>query len=192
MKRSPRIVVLVLALAATQLQAAPDPPSALTPEQAAPLELFDTVATQPQLEVALGPDVPMALASLIAKDSAADPGIRLRALRALSLYPGNVAQVTLTDEIRRREESLTGIDVIYLRTAVEALGIIGKPQDVATLVPLLEFEPSRDVRAAAALALKEVGSPLAVNPLRDRYAREQVAQVRLAISEALRELGQQP
>jgi HEAT repeat protein len=191
MSRWPRLALLVLAAAGTQLQAAPDPLYPLTAEQAAPLELFDTIATQPQLELALGPDVPAALASMLSPESALDPGLRIRALRALSLYPGNVAQIALTDEIRRREESLTGMDVIYLRAAVEALGIIGKPQDVATLVPLLEFEASRDVRAAVALALKDVGSSQAIAPLRDRYAREQVPQVRLAISEALRELGQQ-
>jgi HEAT repeat protein len=80
---------------------------------------------------------------------------------------------------------------LLLRAAVEALGIArtGNPDDVPRLVPYLDH-PSRDIRAATARALRDMCNTGAIVPLRTRYQNEQVDQVRLAISTALRDLGQ--
>ena len=71
----------------------------------------------------------------------------------------------------------------------ESLGIVGQPEDVAVVVPLLDKEESRDVRAAAAYALRDIGSSAATGPLRVRLAKEKTEQVKFAISDALRVLA---
>jgi HEAT repeat protein len=60
---------------------------------------------------------------------------------------------------------------------------------IATLAPMLDH-PLRDVRADAARALGATGGADAVPVLRARLAEEELLQVRLAIAEALRRLGE--
>jgi HEAT repeat protein len=175
-----------------------DPPSrhlafSLAQPQIDVLSVMDKVPEQEEIEGAFGDTPVEGLVDVAQGESEADPGVRLRAYRALALYPGNAtAHAELVAAIGRYAAPATSIEVLYLRAAIEALGVSGEPQDVDVLVPMLDFEASRDIRAATADALRELGAAAAIDPLRDRYAREQTAQVRLAISQALRELGQVP
>jgi hypothetical protein len=157
------------------------------------LSVMDKVPEQAEIENAFGPSPIQGLIDVANGIAESDPGVRLRAFRALALYPGDsVARAALVAAIADHSDALSGVEVLYLRAAIEALGVIGEPQDVAVLAPMLDFEASRDVRAATAHALRELGAAAAIDPLRDRLAREPTAQVRLAISQALRELGQPP
>ena len=96
-------------------------------------------------------------------------------------------------------------DLLRLRAAIEALGLAGfsagLPDDVARLVnkagdtpPGGDFlgHPSRDVRATTAHALGSLCNTNAIPALRVQLQGEKAAQVRLAISAALRDLGQCP
>ena len=135
----------------------------------------------------------------IALNAAADFGVRLGAIRALPLFcpiatpcgstPAHLAILDVLASIDRSQRE--GTSVLALRAAIEALGIArsGNPGDVDTIVPLLAHG-SRDVRAAAAHALRDLCDTRAIVPLRARLQVEQVAQVRLAISAALRDLDQ--
>ncbi len=125
-----------------------------------------------------------------------DVGIRLRAIRALTLYcadpcASHEVHATLldlaTDPLYR--DALRGNDLLVHRATLEAIGVLRVADDIAVLVPALDH-PSRDIRAAAAHALRDLGNPAALTPLRTRYQAEQVDQVRIAISDALRVLGQ--
>jgi HEAT repeat protein len=147
---------------------------------------------------------PLSVLIDVARDLTEDPGIRLRAYRAIGLYPTTEARLALTADLDILSGSGLGTDLLYLRAAIEALGEQGEPNDVATLVPLLDFEASRDIRAATADALRNIGSSTATGPLHDRLGtwpighplegmqKETSAQVRLAIARALRELGDTP
>ena len=87
-----------------------------------------------------------------------------------------------------------GKSILLLRATIEAIGIAksGRTEDVDLLTAFLN-NPSRDIRAATAFAMRDLCLQAAVNPLREQYNRENlpggVPQVRLAISAALRDLG---
>ena len=125
-----------------------------------------------------------------------DLGIQLRAIRALTHYcdapcgthEAHVTLVTVATTPRYRD-ARRGSDLLVLRAALEALGVLRIPGDIAILVPQLDH-PSRDIRAAAAHALRDLGNTQAIPALRARYLQEQVDQVSIAISDALRVLGQ--
>ncbi len=159
------------------------------------LTVIDSVPTKIQLD-SLFPDGD-ALPSLaqIARDVKADTGIRLRAIHALSKYcpdpcsTTELAHQSLTSVIADARNFTRGSDVLLLRAAIEAIGTLGVDSDVTLLVSLLDH-PSRDIRAAAARALRDLCNSGAVTPLRVRYTSESTEQVKLAISEALRILGQ--
>ena len=125
-----------------------------------------------------------------------DPGVRLRAYRAIGLYKGIQARTALRFDLTSSLASpQTGTDLLYLRAAIEALGLQQEPADVPVLVPFLNFEASRDIRAATADSLRVLGSSQAIDPLQERYGVETQLdqpseQVRLAITRALRDLGQ--
>lgn len=120
-----------------------------------------------------------------------DPGVRLRALRALGQYAddasADLAVETLELAVADHEDADEGIDVLYLRAAMGSLAVVAGPSSVDHLVPLLGH-PVRDIRVAAAESLAVTGSAEAVSSLRARAAVEEVLQVRLAIMEALRQL----
>jgi hypothetical protein len=125
-----------------------------------------------------------------------DAGVQLRAIRALPHYcqsPCNThsSHATLVDVIAtpRYRDARSGTDVLVLRATLEALGVMRVPADIDVIVPHLEH-PSRDIRAAAARALRDLGNVDAIVPLRARYQNETNPQVRTAISDALRVLGQ--
>ena len=125
-----------------------------------------------------------------------DLGIQLRAIRALTHFcsaPCGTHEAHQTLETvattPRYRDARRGSDLLVLRAAIEALGVLRIPGDVAILVPQLDH-PSRDIRAAAAHALRDLGNTQAIPALRARYQQEQVNQVSIAISDALRVLGQ--
>ena len=97
--------------------------------------------------------------------------------------------VALREVEARYHDARSGSDVLMLRAALEAIGVLRYPQDMDLLLPHLQH-PSRDIRATAARALRDLGNTNAIGPLRARYADEEFDQVRLAISDALRVLGQ--
>jgi HEAT repeat protein len=141
------------------------------------------------LDGLFGADAVTSLSTLADAQNEVSPGVRIRAVRALALYPGPATRALLIGYIHDKSSASAGIEVLELRAAVEALGVIGQAEDVVELVPLLEKEDSRDVRAAAARALRDIGSASAIAPLRARLSKETVPQVQFAISDALRVLS---
>ncbi len=127
-----------------------------------------------------------------------DRGVQLRAVRALIHYcattpcsdsdPAHATLVAIATNPKYRD-SRSGSDLLVLRAAIESLGVLQVPVDVGILVPQLQH-PSRDIRAAVARALRDLGNTLAIQSLRARYNIEDTQQVRIAISDALRVLGQ--
>jgi hypothetical protein len=127
-----------------------------------------------------------------------DRGVQLRAVRALIHYCATTpcgdldpAHVTLRDIADNPvyRDARVGSDLLVLRAALEALGTLRVPGDMDRIAAQLQH-PSRDIRAAAARALRDLGNTQAITPLRARYNIEQVEQVKTAISDALRVLGQ--
>ena len=146
----------------------------------------DSVPSRTELDDAAGTDAEAELLVLAAEGSSADTGIRIRALRALAMYPSTESQTTLSTVIETRAGG-GGVDTLYLRAAMRSLAVIATTDAVDTIAALLTHD-SRDVRAAAARALAITGSPAAVPLLRDRLGVEPTLQVRLALSAAIREL----
>jgi hypothetical protein len=162
------------------------------------LTTIDSVPTRQQLDSAFDnqPQVALQNLSSIAADKDADVGIRLRAIHALAKYcagvpctPTDVAHQSLTTLISQTQNQTVGSPVLLLRAAVETLGMMRVGGDVTVLVPLLQHA-TRDIRASTAKALQDLCNTGAIPPLRVQYARETTEQVKLAISEALRILGQ--
>jgi len=136
------------------------------------------------------------LRSIALSQGTVDLGVQLRAIRALTHYcdtPCGTHEAHATIETivttPRYRDARRGSDLLILRAAIEALGVLRIPADATILLPRLDH-PSRDIRAAAAHALRDLGNTQAIPALRARYQQEQVQQVRIAISDALRVLGQ--
>ncbi|MGE0546488.1 MAG: HEAT repeat domain-containing protein [Kofleriaceae bacterium] len=169
---------------------------------------MDYVPSSGQLNLAFGDQ---AVAELTKIAQAVDPptaepqhlGVQLRAIRALTHYcaspcvdadPAHIAVVELIDiddpespEDARYRNAQSGGDLLVLRAVIESLGVLRVQTDMDLLTPYLNHL-SRDVRAAAAYALRDLGNTQAIVPLRARYQQEQNPQVRIAISDALRVL----
>lgn len=170
------------------------------------LTTIDSVPTRPQLDAAFsGSGQALAGLSAVATDPGNDIGIRLRAVHALGKYcaaptcvDGDTAHQSLKTVIDANRTATSGSNVLLLRAAIETLGSMRISGDAAYLIAqgtpnltsLLDH-PSRDVRATTAEALQNIcNTSVATNPLRIRYSHETTEQVKLAISEALRILGQ--
>ena len=159
---------------------------------------IDSIPSSTQIDLVHG-GADEALANLQAialSNGGVDIGVQLRAVRSLTHYcdapcGSHEAHTTLVTvaTMPRYRDALRGSDLLVLRAAIESLGILRVPGDVSVLVPQLDH-PSRDIRAATAHALRDLGNTQAITPLRARYQAEQVDQVRIAISDALRVLGQ--
>ena len=176
-----------------------DPVAAATPQVVDALTGVDfpnadgeTAAQRAALDTLLGTDPVASLAAIADADAQIAPGVRIRALRALALYDTDPARTALRNAIAKHASSTSGVGVLELRAALEALGLIGDATDVATIVPFLDKEESRDIRAAAARALRDLGSTTAIAPLHARLAKEKVPQVQFWISDALRVLSGTP
>ncbi|MBA3461002.1 MAG: HEAT repeat domain-containing protein [Deltaproteobacteria bacterium] len=165
------------------------------------LTQIDSVPSSQQINQAFNGSPSEALASLqqIANPTNfVDRGVQIRAVRALTHYCQSTpcgfsdpAHQTLRDiaTLPKYRDSRFGSDLLVLRAAIESLGVLQVPQDVDILIPQLQH-PSRDIRAAVARALRDLGNTQAIVPLRARYNIETSEQVQLAISDALRVLGQ--
>lgn len=129
----------------------------------------------------------------IAEDSSADsdPGVRIRAWRALGEYPLSPDAALASDALRggiaEYANSSSGTDLLFLRACMLSLAQLDGDNSVTDLVPRLSHQ-SRDIRAAAAQALGITGSSAAYQPLLDRALVEEETQVTLAIADALFEL----
>jgi hypothetical protein len=189
------VILAVCAGAATSARGSTE----LTQQVQDVLSTMDIVPTQIELDTAFN-DHASALSGLvvIVNDIGTDSGIRMRAIHALSKYcaapqciDSDLAHQTLVSVIEANTDLAvaTGTSVVVLRAAVEALG----PQRVGTDLTLLEpllAHPSRDIRAATAHALRDLCNTEAINSLRTQQQNETSGQVRQAITEALRILGQ--
>ena len=162
------------------------------------LTSIDIVPTKNQLAYAFGTQDPanvLSNLSTIAKDKEIDIGVRLRAIHALAKYctdpctTSELAHQSLTTLITDLKNETIGEPIVLLRAAIETIGTLRVDTDASVLIPLLDH-PSRDIRAATARALRDLCNNQAINPLRVRYTSEPTDQVKLAISEALRILGQ--
>jgi HEAT repeat protein len=166
---------------------------------------IDSVPSSQQIDTLFNDDHTVALTNLqqIANPTGSvDRGVQLRAIRALIHYcattpcdPADPAHVTLRDIASNPSyrNSRSGSDLLVLRAAIESLGILQVPGDRTLLEDQLQH-PSRDIRAAVARALRDLGNTQAIPALRARYNVEPAGppgdQVRIAISDALRVLGQ--
>ena len=189
------ILLAVCAGAATSARGSTE----LTQQVQNVLSTMDIVPTQVELDNAFI-DHASALAGLvvIANENGIDYGIRLRAIHALSKYcaapqcvDSDLAHQTLVDVIKANNDSqiTSGTPIVMLRGAVEAIGPQRVGTDLTLLAPLLAHS-SRDIRAATAHALRDLCNTEAINALRTQQQNETSDQVRQAITEALRILGQ--
>jgi len=166
---------------------------------------IDSVPSSAQINTAFNNSRTEALSNLLQianPTSTIDRGVQIRAIRALVNYcdatpcgTGDAAHDTLVQiagtPIYR--DSRSGGELLVLRAAIESIGVLRSPNDIAVLIPQLQH-PSRDIRAAVAHALRDLGNTQAITALRARYNVEPPGQageqVRGAISDALRVLGQ--
>lgn len=160
---------------------------------------IDSVPTKDEL-TRLFPQNTASQLAAVAADTNVDFGVRLRAIRALPQFclpacagsAPHQALVALLGSVPPSDQD--GTSILLLRATIEAIGIAksGDTSDVNRLAPFLD-NPSRDIRAATAFALRDLCLQTAVAPLRNRYNVEitpaGIPQVRLAISAALRDLG---
>lgn len=162
------------------------------------LTQIDSQPTTQQLNLVHGSEAE-ALANLqdiALGDDTVDTGVKLRAVRALTQYckapcgshPAHTTLIQLVTTVRYRD-ARAGRDLLVLRATIEAIGVLRVVDDMGVLLPFLQH-PSRDIRATAAHALRDLGNTQAITPLRTRYLVEDVPQVQNAISDALRVLGQ--
>lgn len=160
---------------------------------------IDTLPSSQQINQVFNDNPTEALANLVAlanPSTFVDRGVQIRAVRALIHYcaatpcpASDTAHMTLVAVVDRYKEARTGSDVLVLRAAIESLGVLRVTTDLDILDDHLQH-PSRDIRATTARALRDLGNTNAIPALRARYADEPTDQVRLAISDALRVLGQ--
>lgn len=190
-----RVALTVLACAvAASVAFATGSTAGLTERVRNTLTSIDTVPTKIQLDIAFENQALPNL-STIAQDKTLDVGVRVRAIHALAKYcpdpcsTSELAHQSLTTLINETRNETLGEPVVLLRAAIETIGTLQVASDVNVLIPLLDH-PSRDIRAATARALRDLCNNQAVTPLRVRYTSEPTDQVKLAISEALRILGQ--
>jgi HEAT repeat protein len=181
-KKAP-LYILVIALGAVR-------PGRATTDPTPPSEdLLTAIDFAPQ-RADLDASMPLPLDGLIQyiHDPTTDPGLKLRAIRALSQYPSDQARSELALLIQQLGASRQGTAVLHLRATIEALADIGGTDAVPVITPFLNAEESLDLRATAARALGTIGSPSAAQALRARQQVEQSDEVRVAITEALRKI----
>ena len=176
--------------------------TALEPKATNTLTTIDSVPTRQQIDEAFSPQSALQNLASLATDpqNATDVGIRLRAIHALAKYctstpcvETDVAHQSLKTVIQDNSHEITGSKVLLLRAGIETLGAMRLSADSDFLVVQMSLldHPSRDIRAATARALSDIcNGASAITPLRVRYSHELTEQVKLAISEALRILGQ--
>jgi len=187
----------------------------LDTEKIEALTPIDRLPNQQHLTNVFGPTVATELAA-IAQSTTVDLGVQRRAIRSLAGFcpasPAPCGVGTIThDTLRSLMQRYLDLeansdmdpatnpgphDVLRLRAAIEALGVSASSAaldaDVDVLAKFLDHG-SRDIRAATAKALGALCDTRAIPPLRAQLQNETTgptgkAQVRLAISAALRDL----
>jgi hypothetical protein len=134
----------------------------------------------------------------LARDPSIDPGIAIRAIRALPGYCPPAPQSCATGAVHETLIRLitdfpatpqSGAPVLRLRAAVEALGMTRAvlDADVDLMLPLLKHH-SRDVRATVVRALRTSCNAKATAALKTLGVNEPTMQVQFAILSALRDL----
>ena len=196
-------VVVAVGVGSAVMPALGDPMLALSNPQFDTLTPIDSVPSSQQITTVFNNSSTDALAGLrqLANPpptESVDRGVQLRSVRALIHYcatspcakadPAHMTLVAIADN-PIYGSARTGSDLLVLRAALEALGALKVPDDVDRLAAQLQH-PSRDIRAVAARALRDLGNTQAIPALRARYNIEQVEQVKTALSDALRILGQ--
>lgn len=168
---------------------AANPTAGKTPADAAALlSGVEYIAPKALLDDTIGPTALTDLIAIARGETEDDPGLRIRAYRALALYTDTAAQNALIGAVTEHRAIQTGVESLYLRAAVESLAVVGQGTAVPFITPLLHIEANLDTRVAAARALSVCGSPAALPALRERLDIESQPQVRLAISDAIRDL----
>lgn len=159
----------------------------------------DHLPTRAELDAAMGATPLQALIDRALTET--DLKIRLRALRALAHYPSDDAhsalRLVLDDpEVAGTLDLSAGEMLVVRKACLEGLGELGDPDDVAVITQYLiepDFGPeecsNRDIRAAAANALRVLGATGANAALAAQAEVETCAQVEFAISEARRALN---
>lgn len=146
---------------------------------------FDYLPSRATLDAMLSSDVSGLLVVATTTD---DPdvtiGMRVRAYRALGQFDADIARNALTAAIVQYREADAPQARMLLIAAIEGLGAIGGDAAVTVLASTLGND-SRDVRAAAALALADTASADACSPLRGQNTHETDPQVRGALQAAL-------
>jgi hypothetical protein len=164
------------------------------------LTVIDSLPTQLDLDSAFNPSSAMeGLATIATDDGASDSAsrnARLHAISALASYcvppacdPSSEAHTALHTIITNKAGAATGFDALVLRAAIEAIGPERVAGDLDLLIPELQ-NASRDIRAAVAHSLRDLCNTNAIVPLRQQQQTETSEQVKQAITEALRVLGQ--
>ena len=129
-------------------------------------------------------------------DGELDPGLRIRAYRALALYPQDTAGALL-DAVDEHASALvtSGVEVIYAKAAMSSLATVSTVAPPATqALALAQFgsvleHPLIDLRAAAARSLGKSGLDGGRPLLEARLLIEESELVRDAIRRALGLLG---
>jgi HEAT repeat protein len=131
-------------------------------------------------------------------DRAYDFGLKMRAIRAIPHYCGDQpaqcrsAILAVFSDIgtTTTDEESPGQKILRTQAAIETLAAArtGDPGDVTILVGFLG-DGSRDIRTAAARALRDLCNPAAIAALQARQLVEGIQQVKLAINDALDVLG---
>lgn len=201
-----RAIVIVTVVVAAGIGASPSQP--LSPQQQNELTTIDELPTQDQLTTTFGSgsgssEAATQLAAVADDTSPMNVGVRLRAIRSLASFcpppsgqttgcdPNSTAHQTLWALIGANGSASAGSDLLTLRAAIEAIGQLQVGDDFSVVQNFLDH-PNRDVRATAAFALRDLCDTRSVQALRTRLQHESSAQVQLAISAALRVLGQTP
>lgn len=197
MKRSLKRRGVILALLLCALPAHSADPTQLEMHALTPI---DALPTKDEIIKLTGPNAIPRLREL-ALAQTVDFGVQLRAIRALPHFctptckvtgpvPPHPAHDAILEVITSvPDNDRSGRAILRLRAALEALGLVrsGAQGDLTLLVKFLNDE-SRDIRAAAARAIRDSCQQAAEDALRARYQIDQVAQVRLAISTTLDDL----
>lgn len=177
---------------------------AIEPQILYALTTIDALPSKQDLEVVLAsPDNELSLLREYAVESEFDFGMQLRAIAAIPHFCGpqsvechNAIMTVLADI--DAAPGAPGQRLLRRRAAIEAFGAVieelgpqwsGHAADLALLAGFLG-DGSRDIRVAAARALRDLCDPAAKTALEQRKFVEQVAQVRYAIDEALAVLEQ--
>lgn len=154
---------------------------------------IDFIPSRPTLDDAMGAGAPDELIAIARGRDANldDAGLRIRAYRALGLYPSPDTEAALTAAVHEHSTKVAGTEILYLRAAMGALAQVAGENAVDVIGPMLGH-PSRDVRADAARALKDTGSSRAACYIRPLQASEEFEMVQVAMEEAIREVGDCP